>query len=268
MAKIKETREIKIADLVIGKAQARSRDAGKDIDELVSSIKKQGLLQPICVCPSEVTEGKYDVLIGQRRLAAHQLLERDTIMASIFDEHVDEIEAKVISLTENMVRTDMNSKDTIDVCTWLFGRYGSIAAVAEETGLSKARVSDNVKGARLKEGVKELVRQGTVDLKVALDAQDTIEATGDYDEERAVALAKEMQGMSKVQRTLVTELVVDDPDKPIGKLVEDVKELPISQVTIVLGAEQQKVVEAYMKQHNTNYIEALGILINETLHKP
>ena len=44
MAKIVEIKEIPLDALVIGKGQVRVRDVGKDIEELASSIKKQGLL--------------------------------------------------------------------------------------------------------------------------------------------------------------------------------------------------------------------------------
>jgi ParB family transcriptional regulator, chromosome partitioning protein len=50
MARIKEVKEIPLADLEIGKAQVRLRDVGKEIDELADSIRRVGLLEPIVVC--------------------------------------------------------------------------------------------------------------------------------------------------------------------------------------------------------------------------
>ena len=266
MAKIKETKEINIDDCVIGKANARSRDVGKDIDELVESIKRQGLLQPICVCPLEEAGAKYEVLIGQRRLAAHQLLNKDTIMATIFDEYIDEIEAKVMSLTENMVRLDMPFLDYVDVCTWLYNKYGSMKAVAQETGLSESKVSLYVKSARLKEGLKKLADEGTVDVKLALKVQDAVEAIGEYDEEKAISLALEMQRMSGTQRTKVIESVHEDPDRAIEEIVEDAKKAEdIFVLKIGLLPKLKKALEAYKSAEKTNMPDAALTLITEGL---
>ena len=68
MAKIIEYREIPLDELVIGKGQARTQDLAKGIDELAISIKAQGLLQPIVVCPARES-GKLEILTGQRRFS-------------------------------------------------------------------------------------------------------------------------------------------------------------------------------------------------------
>jgi len=147
-AQIVDTKEIPLSSLVIGKAQVRVRDVGKDIDELAASIAKVGQLEPIVVCPAR-EEGKYEILTGQRRFLAHKQLKKEKIMACILDREVDETEAKVISVTENLVRRDLNRKDLIDACTALYRRYGSIKDVVDETGLPYEKVRLFVKYDRL-----------------------------------------------------------------------------------------------------------------------
>src|SRR6516225_8742469 len=115
MARIREVKEIPLADLEIGKGQVRLRDVGKDIDELADSIRKVGLLEPIVVCPAD-TPGKYEIITGQRRFLAHRELKASTILAAILDDKVSEADAKVLSVTENLVRRELNSKDLIDAC--------------------------------------------------------------------------------------------------------------------------------------------------------
>ena len=266
MAKIVETRAINMADCLInGLKQVRHGNVGHDILELAASIDKQGLLQPICVCPAK-KEGAFEILIGQRRFAAHQELGREQIMASIFDEEVEEAEAKAISLTENMCRVDMPAKDYIDVCTWLYNRYGSAKAVAEATGLAYDKVRQFVKFDRLKDGLKQLVQEDGVDIKLALRAQDAIEASGDYDKEKAIALANEMNAMSGAQRNKVTQMVEDDPYKPIEDIVEDAKKADdIHQLNIALLPKQRAALEAYKDTEKTNLADAAVTLITEGL---
>ena len=156
MAKIKGIKDIPLEDLVIGKGQVRVRDVGKEIDELADSISKVGLLEPIVVCPAEKA-GKFQILTGQRRFLAHQQLRKKTIMALILDEPVDEMSAKALSLTENLIRRDLNSRDLIDACTALYKKYGSVQAVADETGLPHYKVAQYVKYERLPKELRALV---------------------------------------------------------------------------------------------------------------
>ena len=65
MAKILEYRDIPLDDLVIGHGQVRTQNPGQEIDDLAQSIKTQGLLQPIVVCPAREV-GRWEILVGQR----------------------------------------------------------------------------------------------------------------------------------------------------------------------------------------------------------
>ena len=114
------TIEIPLGDLVIGKGQARTREPNKNIDQLVASIDKVGLLQPIVVCKSTEV-GKWEILTGQRRFLAHKILKRDSITAAVVDGRVDEAEAKAISITENLIRRKrLAGTELIDGITFLY----------------------------------------------------------------------------------------------------------------------------------------------------
>src|SRR5438132_8086387 len=166
MAKTKELKEIQLSDLEIGKGQVRTREVGKEIDELADSIRKIGLLEPIVVCESE-TPGKYEIITGQRRFLAHQELKKKTILAMVIDKRVDEKTAKIISLTENLLRRDLNQRDLVDVCTYLYRKYGTIQAVVEETGLPYSKVNQYVKFDQLIPQLKEMVQKAEVTLPTA-----------------------------------------------------------------------------------------------------
>ena len=141
MAKIIEYREISLNELVIGKGQARTHDLAKGIDELATSIKAQGLLQPILVCPARES-GKLEILTGQRRFLAHKMLKKERISAAILDERVEESQAKTISITENLIRRKLSGKELKDGILYLYNIYGSIKDVVETTGLPYSDVRD------------------------------------------------------------------------------------------------------------------------------
>jgi len=210
---------VPLRDIVVQKGPGRVRDVGKDIMELADSIRKVGLLEPIVVCPSE-KPGKYEIITGQRRFLAHQELKEATILAAILDERVDETTAKVLSISENLVRRDVNPNDYIDACTALYRKYGSIKAVVEETGLPYEKVRAYVKYDRLKPEMRSLVDKGELRLKVALRAQDAASVEDDFNPEEAVKLAKEMSQMSGAQQSKLVKQKKEEPSAPLDELIK------------------------------------------------
>lgn len=270
MGKIKEhreVREIELKDLVIGKGQVRVKDVGKDIDELAESIRVMGLLEPIVVCPSSSQKGKYEILTGQRRFLAHKQLGRKTIMATILDGNMSEDEAKAISLTENLVRRDLSLKELIDACTSLYKKYGSIKAVAEETGLSASLVSQYVKYDRLIPELKKLVDAGKVDIKAAIRAQDAA-AAGDekVSAKEAVKLAQEMASMSGVQQAKLVQTMKEGSTDSVEEAIEHAKTGgKVTQIIVTLTSEVHQRLQAYAKEEQTSQDDAAAGLIEEAL---
>lgn len=264
MAKIVEVKEIPLDALVIGKGQVRVRDVGKDIDELAESIKVRGLLQPIVVCESE-EPGKFEILTGLRRFLAHEKLQKETITACVLDEKVDEKEAKIISVTENLVRLDPNSKDYIDACTWLYHRYGSTKAVAEELGLDEDKVRGFVKYDRLKPEMKQLVDEG-IDMQVALRAQDAASVTGEYKVEEALKLAKEMAPMIGAQQKRIVKKLKEKPSSDIDDVIEAAKSgEKITQVVVTMTSGAHQMLKQFAKDEGTTIDDAARSLIDEGL---
>lgn len=264
-ARIKEIKDIPLDSLVIGKGQTRLTNVSKDIDELARSIESVGLQQPIVVCDSEI-EGKYEILTGQRRFLAHKQLGYETIKAGILDGQVSDIEARVISLTENLVRTTPNQRDFISVCTDLYKRYGSIKAVAEETGLPANKVSNYVKYDRLDSSLQELVDSGEVGLKVALKAQDFASLGGEFDKEKAIVLAKDMEPMTGAQRQKVEKTVKEKPDRPVHEVVDEARTgEQLVQKIVMLTKTVNESLKSFAAGEGTKSEDAAASLIQDGL---
>jgi ParB family transcriptional regulator, chromosome partitioning protein len=263
---VREVIEIELDNLTIGKSQARTRDVDKGLDELAASIQKIGLLEPIVVVETD-TAGKYEILTGQRRFLAHKKLGADSILAAILDERVDETQAKIISVTENLVRRDLNPRDTIDACTYLYKRYGSVRQVAEETGLSPRVVSQYVKYDRLVPGLQELVDDGEVKLATALRAQDAASVGGEVpDPEEAVTLAREMSSMSGAQAEKLKKARKEQPDKPLDDVIEHAKEGgKIQQIIVTLSSAAHESLQRFAGDEGTTQDDAAGQLIESGL---
>ena len=265
MAKITEYTELPLDDLVIGKGQARTVDIGKEIDELAKSIEAQGLLQPIVVCQSE-QPGKWEILTGQRRYLAHRQLKRDKIVAAILDERVSEGEAKAISITENLIRRNLSGKELIDGITYLYKTYGTVKAVAEATGISTAKVRENVNYLRLLPELKQKVDDG-LDIEAALKAQDAYDNSqedGEPNLEEALVLAEEMREMTGVQRKRLAKEIKGN--KPITEAIEDAKSgSKVTQIVATISEDTRKALRKFADNKELNQDEAVVELIEKAL---
>lgn len=84
-----------------------------DVIDLAKDILSRGLIQPITVAPylpEDVarTGKKYRQLAGFRRLMAHRVNKMTTIAAIIREDMINEAEARIFNLAENLQRTDLS----------------------------------------------------------------------------------------------------------------------------------------------------------------
>ena len=266
MAKITEYKEIPLEDLVIGRGQVRTQNPGKDVEQLAESIKMQGLLQPIVICESTQV-GKWEILTGQRRFLAHKFLKRDVITAAVLDERVEEAEAKAISITENLIRRDLSGPELIDGVTFLYNKYGSSKAVSEKTGLPYDDVRRYVKYPRLIPELKEMVDNESVDIKVALKAQDAADAGSKKpNPEEAIKLAKEMSSMSDPQRKKLIKERGENPETSIDDVIEQARTgSKITQIIVTLTGDAHAALQQFAKDEKVPQDEAAAGFIEEAL---
>jgi ParB family chromosome partitioning protein len=262
-AKIIEFKDVSLDDITIGTGQVRTSDTGEQIQELAKSIEKIGLLQPIMLSPQD-ENGKYEIILGQRRFLAHKILGKTNIKAAILNQKVDEITAKVISLTENMMRRNLTTKDHIDVCTDLYKKYGSMLNVAKETGLPYDEVRKYVKYDRLSPKLKELYDENKVDLQTAILVNDSI-TDGPDSEEKAVDLALKMMKMGGDQKKRTAKIISTDSTKSINAAVEEAKQQIRHKVTIIQGQREFNALASYAKSMGQSNEEAAADLVEDAL---
>jgi ParB family chromosome partitioning protein len=133
-----EVKEIKLSDIVVSEfntrkdLQAGIEDAG--LDELANSIREKGLLNPITVM-RRATDGKYLLIAGQRRFLACTRIGLQTIPAIIRD-NMNDTDATIISLIENVHRADMNPIDKARAYAKIYEKYRDLGKVSSETGVT------------------------------------------------------------------------------------------------------------------------------------
>ena len=268
MPKIDRISDLPLESLVLGSAQARVRNVDREIDELADSIRIHGLLEPIVVCPANhtVQGDTYEILTGQRRFLAHKQLGRPTIWAAVLSERVDETTAKVLSLTENLIRRDLDSSDIIDICTALFKKYGTAKAVAEETGIPYQAVLKYVKYDRLDEQLRTSVDKGEVTLDAALRAQDVVHSSGQMNTTTAVELAKKLTGATGVQaRRMVRETLAKSDAGTLNEVIERMDAPSVKQILVTLEVEEHRALQAYAKERGLTQDKAAAGFVRDAM---
>jgi len=228
--------EIPIDLIKIGPQQSRTRNVEENIDELAENIKRNGIINPIVVYP----EGENYILIaGQRRFLAVQKLGWKKIPAKIIEKPADPLIAKIISLSENIMRRELVDRDCADAFQALFRKYGSVKAVAEETGIPRDIVMKHLKYEALPDDLKKMVDERTIPLSIAEKARDAAmdPSTGKVDVEKAkkLAIAMKTELPKSEQRAALVELAKREPEKTVEELVEEAKEASAVKISITLG---------------------------------
>jgi ParB family chromosome partitioning protein len=124
--------------------------------ELAESIRTRGVLQPIVVRP--LAGGSFELIAGERRLRAAQMVELETIPALVRD--TDDWERLDLALAENMARVDLNPVEEARACAMLVDDLGlTKQEVGRRVGRSRVAISNLVRLLELPEEALELIER-------------------------------------------------------------------------------------------------------------
>jgi ParB family chromosome partitioning protein len=163
-------------------SQPRMTFHQETLQELASSIKEHGVLQPILVRPAGAG---YEIIAGERRWRASKLAGKETIPAIV--ERFDDATALEIALIENLQREDLSPLDEAVIYKKMTGELGySIRQLAGKLGKDKGYVENRLRLANAPDDVREMVAQRYDTLSAAYELMKIDNAR------RRKALAKQM----------------------------------------------------------------------------
>jgi ParB family chromosome partitioning protein len=117
------------------------------LGELRDSIKEHGVVQPIVVRPAE-EEGRYILVLGERRLRASKLAEKETIPALV--RRLSPQQAAEMTILENVVREDLNPIEQAEAFRVLSLEFKlTQAQIADRIGVSRETVTNYMRLLRL-----------------------------------------------------------------------------------------------------------------------
>ena len=130
---------IPVAHIVPNRHQPRKTFVEEELRELVESVKRHGILQPVLV--RRKSEDRYELIAGERRFRAATLAELPAVPA-VVRKSSDE-ESTILSLIENIQRSNLNPVEEAQAYRQLIDELGvTQEAVAERVGRDRASVAN------------------------------------------------------------------------------------------------------------------------------
>lgn len=150
--------EIKISDIIPNKNQPRENISPEELNELIKSVKEEGILQPILV--KEIDGGKYEIIAGERRFLAAQRAGLKTIPA-IIKKNISSIDQHKIALVENIQRQNLNPIEEAKAYQKLMEGYNCTQEqIAEKLGKNRASIANSLRLLKLPENIQKYLITG------------------------------------------------------------------------------------------------------------
>ena len=144
-----------------GKYQPRTDFDEAALEELASSIKSQGLMQPIVV--RSIGPQKYEIIAGERRWRAAQIAGLDSIPAVV--RTVGDEAAIAMSLIENIQREDLNPIEEALALKRLQDEFKlTQQEVADAVGRSRTAVTNLMRLVGLHIDVQKMLQTGLLEM--------------------------------------------------------------------------------------------------------
>ena len=137
--------------------QTRSHFGPEALEELANSIRANGVVQPVVVRPG--TDGRYLLILGERRCRASKLAGKTTIPAIV--RRVSDQQAAEMTVVENLQRQDLNCIEQAAAFSKLSRDFGlTQEQIGQRVGVSRESVSNYMRLLKLPAAVLQHLQEG------------------------------------------------------------------------------------------------------------
>ena len=151
--------EVSIDSIVPNSRQPRTVFADEPLQELASSIREHGVLQPLLVRPLD--ENTYELIAGERRLRASKLAGLASVPVLI--KSAGSQNSLELALIENLQREDINALESARAYRRLTEEFEmSQEQVADRVGKSRTAVSNTMRLLRLPKRIQIGLEEGRI----------------------------------------------------------------------------------------------------------
>lgn len=159
--KARQSKQVPIEFVHPGKYQPRRKFDEEAIQGLVESIRDKGILQPLLVRRDPETANAYELIAGERRWRAAQIVGLHEVPVIIRD--LSDREALEIALIENIQRQDLTPLEEAEGYRRLMDEFDHTQEdLARALGKSRSHVANMMRLLALPDPVKAMVQDGAL----------------------------------------------------------------------------------------------------------
>lgn len=152
-------RMIAIDQIRPGKLNPRRDFRQVELEELATSIARNGLVQPLVVRAAEDGQPGFEIVAGERRWRAAQIAGVHTVPAII--RVLSDQQALELAIIENVQRTDLNPIEEAGGYRELIERFDYTQdKLAEVIGKSRSHLANTLRLLKLPDSVQSMVKEG------------------------------------------------------------------------------------------------------------
>lgn len=156
-----EFRKLPIEFMQPGQYQPRKIMTDDALEELASSIKAQGIIQPIVV--REIGKNKFEIIAGERRWRASQIAELDSIPCLVKD--IPDEAAIAMALIENIQREDLNAMEEAVALQRLMQEFQlTHQQTADAVGKSRTTITNLLRLLSLTDICRTMLERGDLEM--------------------------------------------------------------------------------------------------------
>ena len=230
---------LRLADMVPGQYQPRTRMDEGALYELAESIKAQGIMQPILVrkLAQGANGGKYEIIAGERRFRAAKLAGLDNVPVLVRD--VPDEAAAAMALIENIQREDLNPLEEAQGLQRLIKDFGlTHEQAAQAVGRSRSAATNLLRLLQLAEPVQTMLMAGDLDMGharalLALERAAQITAANQIAQKKlSVREAESLVKKLGAEFSLVSPKPKQDKSRDMRRVEEELSDLLTAAVEV------------------------------------
>ncbi len=152
--------EVLVGEIRPNAHQPRHAIEPASLESLAASIRTAGIMQPIIVRPRGA-DGLHEIVAGERRWRAATIAGLTGVPAIV--RQIDDRTAAEWAIIENVQREDLDAIERGDAFRQLQEGFGlTHAEIAEQVGLTRAGVTNQIRLCELDDGIRTLIRRGAL----------------------------------------------------------------------------------------------------------
>ena len=245
--------QIPVSEIKTNKYQPRLEFNAEKLNELISSIREKGVVQPILV--RKISDG-YELIAGERRLRAVRTIGMEKIPAIL--KHVADIDMLELALIENIQREELNPIEEASAFQKFITDFSfTQEKIAKVLGKERSTIANTIRLLGLPKKIQDFIAKNTITMG---HAKAILSLPAEMDQLRVCNLivkkglsVRETESLVS-RRSLGESKIEIKKDQNIAALEEQLQQFFGTRVKIMHGKKRGKIQIEYYSTEDLNRI--------------